>query len=112
MNGLTRALVPVEVRLANGAEPNGEIMYQVNRTRDGWLVALINNRGLDKTQHGVARVDRKAFVDVVVRTRLDVTSAKEYTEPRDLTVEKGPNGAGVKLRVHPGDVQVVYLVAK
>jgi len=112
MNGLTRALVPVEVRLANGAEPNGEIMYQVNRTKDGWLVALVNNRGLDKTQNGVARVDRRAFVDVVVRTKLNVASAKEYTEPRDLAVEKGPNGAEVKVRVHPGDVQVVYLVAK
>ena len=112
MNGLTAGLVPVEVRLANGSEPNGEIMYQVNRTKDGWLVALVNNRGVDKTQHGVARVDRRAFVDVVVRTKLAVTSAKEYTEPRDLSVEKGENGTEVKVRVHPGDIQVVYLVAK
>ena len=78
----------------------------------GWLVALVNNRGIDKTQHGVARVDRRAFVDVAVRTRLNVTSAKEYTEPRDLAVEKGANGAEVRVRVHPGDVQVVYLVVK
>jgi hypothetical protein len=112
MNGLTTGLVPVEVRLANGSEPNGEIMYQVNRTKDGWLVALLNNRGLDKTQHGVARVDRRASVDVVVRTRLNVASAREYTEPRDLSAEKGVNGTEVKLRVHPGDVQVVYLVGK
>jgi hypothetical protein len=112
MNGLTQDLAPVSVRLANGQELNGEIMYQINKTKDGWLVALINNRGLDKTQNGVARVDRRAFVDVVLRTKLNVTSAKEYTEPRDLVAEKGPNGAEVKVRVHPGDVQVVYLVAK
>jgi hypothetical protein len=104
--------MPVEVRLADGSHPSGEIMYQVNRTRDGWLVALVNNRGLDKTPSGVARVDRRAFVDVVVRTRLKVSAAKEYTGPRDLTVEKGADGSEIKVRVHPGDVQVVYLVAK
>ena len=49
---------------------------------------LINNRGVDKTQNGVARVDRRQFVDVVVRTKLPVKSAKEYTEPRDLTVDE------------------------
>lgn len=112
MNGLTHDLVPVEVRLASGAEVNGEVMYQVNKTKDGWLVALVNNRGLDKTQHGIARVDRRAFVDVVVRTRLNVSAAKEYTEPRDLAVEKGAQGTEVRVRVHPGDVQAVYLVAK
>lgn len=112
MNGITTGLLPVEVRLANGDRPKGEIMYQVNRTRDGFLVSLVNNRGVDKTQHGVARVDRRQFVDVIVRTGLPVKSAKEYTEPRDLTPEKGKDGTEVRLRVHPGDVQVVYLVTR
>jgi hypothetical protein len=112
MNGLTQNLIPVEVRLASGKEVNGEVLYQVNKTKDGWLVALVNNRGLDKTQHGVARVDRRAFVDVVVRTKLSVTSAKEYTEPRDVPVEKAASGSEVRVRVHPGDVQVIGLVAK
>jgi hypothetical protein len=109
MNGLTHDLLPIEVRLANGNELNGEIMYQVNKTKDGWIVALVNNRGLDKTQNGIARVDRRAFVDVVVRTKLNVATAKEYTEPRELRLEKGANGSEVKVRVHPGDLQVVYL---
>lgn len=109
MNGLTQDLLPVEVRLASGAEVNGEVLYQVNKTKDGWLVALVNNRGLDKTQHGVARVDRRAFVDVVVRAKPKVASAKEFTEPRELAVE---NGNEVRLRVHPGDVQVVGLTVR
>jgi len=73
---------------------------------------LVNNRGVDKTQNGVARVDRRAYVDVVVRTALAVKSAKEWTEPRDLTLAKGKEGTEVRLRVHPGDVQVVGLVTK
>jgi hypothetical protein len=87
-------------------------MYQVNRTKDGWLVALVNNRGIDKTQHGIARVDRRAFVDVLVRTKLQVQSAKEYTDPRDLALVKGAVGSEIRLRVHPGDIQVVRLTTR
>jgi hypothetical protein len=112
MNGVTAKLLPVEVRRADGKPLTGEVMYQVNRTKDGWLVMLVNNRGVDKTQNGVARVDRRAYVDVVVRTALPVKSAKEWTEPRGLTPAKGKEGTEVKVRVHPGDVQVVGLVTK
>jgi hypothetical protein len=112
MNGITTGLLPVEVRLASGLPLNGEIMYQVNRTKDGWLVMLMNNRGVDKTQNGVARVDRRAYVDVVVRTSLPVQSAKEWTEPHDLTPTKGKDSTEIRVRVHPGDVQVVGLVTK
>jgi hypothetical protein len=112
MNGLTADLLPVEVRLAGGARPAGQIMHQLNRTKDGWLVTLVNNRGIDKTQHGIARVDRRQFVDVVLRTKLPVKSAKEYTEPRDLTVAKGADGYEIAVRVDPGDVRAVALVTQ
>jgi hypothetical protein len=112
MNGLTDGLLPLEVRLANGDKLSGEAMYQVNRTKDGWLVTLFNNRGVDKTQTGIARVDRRAFVDLVIRSKSPVKSAKEWTEPRDLNIEKGSSGTEVKLRVQPGDIQVVGLVTR
>jgi len=105
LNGLTDRLLPVEVRRADGKPLAGEVMYQVNRTRDGYLVLLVNTRGVDKTQNGVARVDRRQLVDVVVRARAGVKAAREWTQPRDLAVKKGE----VSLRVHPGDVQVVGL---
>ena len=92
--------------------PRGEILYQVNKTKDGYLVALVNNRGVDKTQSGVARVDRRAYVDVVLRTALPVKSAREYTEPRDLAVDRVKDVTRIPVRVHPGDVQVVYLVTR
>jgi hypothetical protein len=109
LNGLTAGLLPVEVRRADGSPLRGEVMYQVNKTRDGYLVLVVNNQGVDKTQNGVARVDRRAWVDVLVRTRLPVKAAKEFTGPRDLTVTAGKEWAEVRLRVHPGDVQVIYL---
>jgi hypothetical protein len=112
VNGITHGLVPVEVRSANGERLSGEIMHQVNRTKDGWLVGLFNSRGVDKTQNGIARVDRQAFVDVLIRCPAGLKSAREHTQPRDLAVEKKDGAGEVRLRVHPGDVQVVGLVAK
>ena len=109
MNGLTDGLLPLEVRLADGRRSAGEVQYQINKTRDGYLVALYNHRGIDKTQTGIARVNRRAFADVVLRTALQVKSAREYTAPRNLEVLRAGDGAEVRLRVPVGDVQVVYL---
>ena len=97
-----------EVRMPNGARPAGEVMYQVNRTKDGYAVALFNNRGVDKTQSGVARVDRRQVVEVVVKSSVPVKSAKEWTDPRDLPV----TGNEVRVTIHPGDVQVVGIVTQ
>src|SRR5439155_6713621 len=77
MNGLTETLLPVEVRLANGNRPSGEVMYSVNTTNDGWLVALYNHRGLDKTQTGIARVDRQAKCHVALAARQPVADIPE-----------------------------------
>jgi len=112
MNGLTHNLLPVRVEMPDGKLPAGEIMYQVNRTRDGYVVMLMNNHGVDKTQNGVARVDRRQFVDVVIQTKLPLKSAKEWTASRDLTLPAGGGETKLTVRVHPGDVQVIGLVAK
>jgi hypothetical protein len=108
-NGLTDGLTPIEVLNKDGKPLQGEIMWQLNRTRDGWLVTLVNNHGVDKTQNGVARVDRRAFADVVVRTKLPLKTAKEMTVPRELKLETRKEWKEVALRIHPGDVQAVAL---
>ncbi len=109
MNGLTDKLLPIDVRLPDGRRPQGEVQYQVNKTKDGYLVALYNHRGIDKTQTGIARVNRRAFADVVLRTELPVRSAREYTGPRDLEMHRAGTVTEVRLRVPVGDVQVIYL---
>ncbi|MBI2804341.1 MAG: hypothetical protein HYX68_05075 [Planctomycetes bacterium] len=109
MNALTDDLLPVDVRLADGRHPTGEIMYSVNKTKTGWLVSLYNHRGIDKTQNGIARVDRKAFVDVAIRTPRKWASVREMTDPRDLAVNKKGE---IVLRVPAGDLRVVALSTK
>jgi hypothetical protein len=116
LNGLTDRLLPIEVRRPGGGPLSGEIMYQMNKVRDGYLVLLVNNRGVDKTPNGVARVDRRKYVDVVLQARgpVVVASAKEMTQEKTLLVRKSGSdgGAEVSVRVHPGDVQVVHLKMK
>jgi hypothetical protein len=112
MNGLTDGLAPIEVRRTDGSPLPGEVMVQINRTKDGWLVLLLNNNGVGKTQNGVARVDRRAFVDVLLRTTPPVQLVREYTGPRDLAPEMGKEGTEVHVRVQPGDVQMEYFTVK
>ena len=109
MNAVTAGLLPVEVRLAGGLRPQGEILYQINQTADGYLVSLINNRGVDKTQSGVARVDRRATANVLLRTAVQINSATDYTEPRELSPSRQAGATEISLSVHPGDVKVVHL---
>jgi hypothetical protein len=72
----------------------------------------MSNRGVDKTQNGVARVDRRQAVEVVVRSAAPVKAAREYTGSRDLVPAKAGGGAEVRVTVHPGDVQVVGLTSR
>jgi hypothetical protein len=111
-NALLAGLSPVEVRLADGRHPTGEVMFQLSRTRRGWLVLLINNRGVEKTQNGLPRVDRRANVDVELVTRLPVREARELTSPHRLSVEPTGMGKRVRVRVEPGDLQVIDLVTR
>lgn len=112
MNMLFAGLVPFEILTADGKNLRGEIMYQFNKTSNGWLVSLFNNQGIDKTQNGIARVDRTKFVEIEIRTNLDVKEAKEYVYQKALKIEKSDGTSTVRLRIEPGDVQVVYFVTQ
>lgn len=107
LNGLTDRLMPVQVRRGDDKPLTGELMYQINRTRDGYLVALINNRGVDKTQHGIARVDRRKFVDATVRIEGEVKSVRELTGPAELKATRDGKESVMRVRVAAGDVQVI-----
>lgn len=111
-NGLTDGLLPVDVRLANGDRPRGEIMHHLNRTKDGWLVTLVSNRGVDKIPNGLSRVDRTAGVDVQIRMKGVAKSVKEWTQPRDLAAIVELGSTTIPIRVEPGDVQVISLTTR
>ncbi|MGE0610057.1 MAG: hypothetical protein AB7O62_23400 [Pirellulales bacterium] len=109
MTRATDGLVPIDVRRADGSRPQGEVTYQFNRVKDGWLVLLINNRGVDKTQNGIARVDRTAHVDLRLSTGLAIKSAVGHTGETALTVAEKAGVKQIDVRIPPGDLQVLHL---
>ena len=119
--GLDERLVPAAAHtlahLLSDATPvhvrGGEVEYLVNRNARGWVVTLINNRGVYKPQQGLAQINRaesaKVWLDLGTE---DVKSATEWTTDTDLPVKHGEAADSVALRVPPGGVRVVELVTK
>ncbi len=96
---------PVRVR--------GEVEYLVNRNDRGWVVTLINNRGVWKPQQGMAQVDRTASVDVTLSLRgKGIEQASEWTEDKRLDISREGDASAVKLTLAPGGVAVVELTEK
>lgn len=96
---------PVQVR--------GEAQYLVNRTATGWVVTLLNNKGVLKPQQGLAEVDRSASVDVVLSLKGKlIEGAREWTEDKPLVISRENGQSAVKLKVAPGGVAIVELLSR
>jgi hypothetical protein len=118
--GLDERLTPAAAHLlahlfadATPVSVAGDVQHLVNRTARGWLITLINNRGVYKPQQGLAQVKREETVDV----RLDlrgraISSASEWTEDETLKVSGEGGADAVRVRVPAGGVRVVELVAR
>jgi hypothetical protein len=112
---LTPAAAHLFAHLFTEAAPvrvRGDVQRLFNRTAQGWLVTLINNRGVYKSQQGLAQVERNAGVEVTLSLRRGQTirQAREWT--LDAPLETGREGgeSTVKINVPPGDVKIVELV--
>ena len=85
---------------------SGDVEYVINRSHDGWVVTLLNNNGVYKTQQGMAQVDRTAYVDVAISLRGDkIQSASEWINDAALKT----NANIVNVRIAPGGVAIVQL---
>ena len=79
----------------------GDAEYLINRTANGWIVTLLNNNGVFKTQQGMAQVDRSAYVTVTIGNQ--IKSATDWLSDAPLLPENGI----VTVRIPPGGVAIV-----
>ncbi|MGA9997654.1 MAG: hypothetical protein WBP93_19725, partial [Pyrinomonadaceae bacterium] len=88
---------------------DGDVEYLINRTERGWVVTLINNKGVYKPQQGMAQVDRdaKALVSVNLRAKT-IKEAREWTSDKPLEVTR--DGHSVNLSIAAGGIGIVELV--
>lgn len=91
---------------ASPLKVSGDVEYLINRTANGWVVTLLNNNGVFKTQQGMAQVDRNAYVSVTIGP--DIVSANEWISEAPLKVDAG----SVSVRIAPGAIAVVELRTK
>ena len=82
---------------------NGDVEYVINRTADSWIVTMLNNNGVFKTQQGMAQVDRSAYVTVTIGPQ--VQTATEWLS--DSTLK--PNNGVVSVQIAPGGVAIVEI---
>jgi hypothetical protein len=82
----------------------GDVEYLINRTAKGWIVTLLNNNGVFKTQQGMAQVDRSAYVNVTIALRnAKIQSATDWITDRAL------NPVNLTSQIAPGGVSVIEL---
>lgn len=95
---LTQEVTPVAVT-------GDAVQYQVNRLPRGWVVELINNRGVAKQPTQPAVVDAAAVARVRVQFKVPCRSAREWRSGRivDRPTE-------LNLELAPGSVEFVELV--
>jgi hypothetical protein len=89
------------------------VEYLINRNTRGWVVTLINNRGVFKPQQGLAEVDRSESSEVTVSVNSpSVTVAREWTGDTALALSKVGGRTVVNLRVPPGGVKIIEFVER
>ena len=85
----------------------GDIQYGATRTADGFIVYLINNRGVTKMADTPETVDEGAAAEVALSwtAAAGVTAAEELRGGEALAID----GQALRVTVPPGDVRVVRL---
>ena len=66
----------------------GDVEYLINRTANSWVVTLLNNNGVFKTQQGMAQVDRSAYVNVTISSGKQIQRATEWTSDAVLKAKQ------------------------
>jgi hypothetical protein len=97
---ITKQFLPIEVT----GDP---IQYQINRTESGWVVELVNNRGVIKKPAEPAVFDPQAVARVSLKPATGCLSAVEWRSRR--TYERPRQ---VELTLAPGTSEFVEFVER
>ena len=100
---LAQGLLPVQV--------SGDVEWVVNRLDNGgWVVALFNNRGVIKPQHGVLPTDHRQAQQVTLRLPFGVTKSTEWVTGMPMHWMPVKKGGTLSLTVPAGGVRLVEFI--
>ena len=86
----------------------GDVQYGMNRLSDGWIVYLINNKGVTKFTNKAQRLDisKTAEVEIFLRN----IKAETITELRGKNAVQTIRGSNsFTIKVPPGDIRIVRI---
>jgi hypothetical protein len=105
MRHLTQGLVPVKV--------TGDVEWVLNRLDDGsWVVALFNNHGVIKPQHGVLPTDHHQARKVTLRVPFGVGKSVEWMTESEVRWQPAGGGATATITLPAGAVRFVPITQK
>jgi hypothetical protein len=97
---LTQNLVPLSVK--------GDVEYVINRLDDGgWLVALLNNRGIYKPQHGILPTDYREAQTVSLRAQFSVSKSSEWITEGTEAWKNEAGHSSMSITVPAGVVRLI-----
>jgi hypothetical protein len=96
---------PVKVR--------GDVEYLINRNEKGWVITLFNNKGVFKPAHGLAQVDRTAYVTTTITLPgKQIQGAVDWIGEKPVEVKNLNGESAVSVSIAPGAVSIIALVVK
>lgn len=102
MHHLMQGLTPVKV--------GGDVEWVLNRLDDGgWLVTLLNNRGVLKPQHGVNPTNHREHQSVTITFAGKAAKSHEYLTGADVAWQVGEKGSTMQVTVPAGSIRMIAL---
>ena len=103
LENFVKEVLPLEVK--------GDIQYGLNKLSDGWLLYLINNKGVTKLTNKEQILDNAKTAQVEVSLKdIRISKITELREQR--AVSKDDKNNSFTIDVPPGDIRVVKIEGK
>ena len=103
MRHLVQGLAPVQAI--------GDVEWVLNRLDDRrWLIALLNNAGIEKPQHGINPTRHEETRTVKLHADSAIAEAREWLTSEPVEWRNGENGADAEITVPPGAVRLIEVV--
>jgi hypothetical protein len=100
MMRVTEGLLPVIV--------DGDVEWTVSQLDDGgFLVGILNNRGINKPQHGILPTDHAAAATVTLRTGFKVRTSTEWIASAPVSWKASDTGAELRVVIPAGATRLL-----
>ena len=98
LSSLSDQYLPVKI--------TGGIEYMINRTKDGWIIGLINNDGVTKDRMGPVMLDPSRKKVITVYPKQKIRLASEWCMEQKLDIYQN----GITVEVPSGEVRILEIL--